>query len=302
VLELRHRVDEFVAAPVAAAFFVLADRYGLDADQLAEPDTATALASCAVRELNPWSGTAVHDRARVLGEAPRLRALVTDVLTDPRTTWWSAPLQLDAQLLLLDQRALTTTPPPDPWQVPEPGGANDEWQTYAQRPLHQVITTTELTVPVQAVVRSGAHADLYHGVSDWDADYPVHQSRLRVAAGARVLEVDSAVDWHHLVAAYGDPQTADRSESNLWTSAGIEHGPAPEWSRVAEHADAVHLTFAGLLTGLYVPVSSAGVGVTTLWAWYFESTWWMRSAFSSSQDLAPLVEPPDDHARFSSGH
>jgi len=55
----------------------------------------------------------------------------------------------------------------------------------------------------------------------------------------------------------------------------------------------VHLTFAGLLTGLYVPHTSEGV-TTTLWAWTWESTHWLRSVFTSATPLADLPEAPQD--------
>jgi hypothetical protein len=60
------RVDSFMRAPAAAAMFVLADRLGLSAERLAAPATATALASTALRDLNPWTGQAAANRARAL--------------------------------------------------------------------------------------------------------------------------------------------------------------------------------------------------------------------------------------------
>src|SRR5512132_215352 len=53
-------------APAAAAMFVLADRLGLSDERLAAPATATALASTALRDLNPWTGQAAANRARAL--------------------------------------------------------------------------------------------------------------------------------------------------------------------------------------------------------------------------------------------
>ena len=45
-------------------------------------------------------------------------------------------------------------------------------------------------------------------------------------------------------------------------AAGIVNGPAPAWSMVAGDYDGVHLTFAGLLTGLYVPRTTEEVSTT----------------------------------------
>jgi hypothetical protein len=73
------------------------------------------------------------------------------------------------------------------------------------------------------------------------------------------------VDWHRLVRRYGDPATHPGSDDSLRDAAGIDNGPAPAWSTVAGDYDGVHRTFAGLLTGLYVPQTTEEVS-TTLWA------------------------------------
>jgi hypothetical protein len=90
-------------APAAAATFVLADRLGLSAERLAEPATVTALASTALRDLNPWEGEAAPNRVRALAQVQPLRDLVTAVVTNQRNAWWSAPLDRGAQLLLTGQ-------------------------------------------------------------------------------------------------------------------------------------------------------------------------------------------------------
>jgi len=115
----------------------------------------------------------------------------------------------------------------------------------------------------------------------------VHQVRLQVSSTARVYEVDSAADWHRLVQGYGDWGTHPGSDENLRDAAGLDNGPAPTWSRVAEDYQGVHLTFAGLLTGLYVPYATEEVS-TALWAWNWESTYWLRSVFTSATPLEDL--------------
>ena len=271
--------------------FTLADRHGLDAEGLAEPATASAVASTALRDLNPWAGEAATSRIRALTEVQSLRDLVTSVVTDPRNAWWSAPLDRGAQLLLTGQG----DHPRDPMRLLVPTGPNTEWETYAQKSLSGVVTSTELPgLPARRAIRSGAHAELACGCSDWNPVYPVRQARLQVSSAARVFEVDSAADWHRLVLRYGDPATHPGSDANLLDAAGINNGPAPTWSAVAEQYDGVHLTFAGLLTALYVPNTIAEVS-TTLWAWNWESTHWLRSVFTTAATLDDLPEPPDYH-------
>jgi hypothetical protein len=283
------RVDDFLRAPVAAAMFVLAGRLGLGVDRLAEPATATALATAAQRDLNPWTGEAAANRVRVLALAQPLRDLVTAVVTDPRNAWWSAPLDRQAQLLLTGQ----DDPQPDPQDLRPPRGPNTGWETYAQKPLRSLVTSTELPVGPDEPIRSGAHAEISSGISDWAPVYPVRQARLSVSPTARVYEVDSATDWHRPVQRYGDMATHPGSDENLRDSAAIDNGPAPTWSAVAHDYDAVHLTFTGLLTALYVPCTTERFS-TTLWAWNWESTHWLRPAFTTTTPLDELPAPPED--------
>jgi hypothetical protein len=164
---------------------------------------------------------------------------------------------------------------------------------HAQKPIASIATSTELPVAPDEPIRSGAHAELACGISDWDAVYPVHQMRLQVSPTARVYEIDSAADWHNLVQRTWDPATHPGSDDSLRDAAGIDNGPAPTWSAVADDYDGVHLTFAGLLTALYVPHATEEVS-TTLWAWNWESTRWLRSVFASATPLDDLPEAPED--------
>jgi len=287
VPSLDSRVDDFLRAPAAAAMFVLADHNGLDADRLAEPTTAATVAGTALNDLNPWTGDAAAQRAEVLDAVGSLRTLVAAVVTDPRNAWWSAPLRRDAQLLLTG----ADEPRQDLMDLPTPTGPLGEWEAYAQKPFPVVVTSTELPVPPTAKIRSGAHAELACGCSDWAPTYPVRQARLHVAPTARVQEIDSAADWHHLALRYGDPGTHPGPDRQLIETAGIDNGLAPTWSAVAADLDGVHLTFAGLLTALYVPVTTGDI-TTTLWAWEWECTRWLRSAFTTVTPLPDLAEPP----------
>jgi hypothetical protein len=87
VRSLGSRVDDFMQAPVAAAMFVLADRLGFNSGRLAAPATATACASTAMRDLNPWDGEAAASRVRAVALVQPLRDLVTAVVTDVRNGW-----------------------------------------------------------------------------------------------------------------------------------------------------------------------------------------------------------------------
>ncbi|WP_432575184.1 hypothetical protein [Kineococcus sp. SYSU DK005] len=173
---MEHRLEDFLRAPVAAAFFVLAQRNDLSADDLADPATACTAASTALRELNPWSGTAPTARTAAVDAAQCLRPLVRSVLADARNAWWQAPLRREAQLLLTGHEDHQ----PAPEAVPVPTGAIAAWETYAQKPLRSLITSSELSVPPGEPIRSSAHAELACGAGDWHPHYPVRQQRLHI--------------------------------------------------------------------------------------------------------------------------
>jgi hypothetical protein len=296
VAELAERLDEFSQTPVAAALFVRAAQNGLDPDDLANPQTVSVLASRAICELNPWAGDGGPAAARreAVQAARSQRGLIADVLADERNAWWGAPLHREGQLLLTGRKSARV----DPMRIAVPFGPVAGWETYAQKPGSAVITSTELPVPDDAPIRSGAHAELCCGCGDWDVRYPVELHRLHAAPDARVYEVHSAADWHALAEGYGDPATQEGSDHNLFESAGLVNGLAPTWSAVAADYDGVHLSFAGLLTALYVPIGSpgigpTGIGTTTLWAWAWECTFWVRSVFTGSDLLPALAEAPE---------
>ncbi len=296
-LELSDRVEDFLRAPVAAVMFAMADRNDLGADALADAGTACVLASWALSELNPWAGdgSALGTRAKALNvvRSRPIRELVDSVLADPRNSWWSAPSERNGQLLLRGQDDQLA----DPRQLPVPVGPISGWETYAQKPERAVITTTELAGSEHAEIWSSGHADLACGGSDWSPVYPVEQYRLQVAADARVFEVHSAADWHALAARYGDAGTHRGSDPNLQDLAGIDNGLAPTWSAVAVDYDGVHLSFAGMLSAVQAPVSDALTGTTTLWAWNWECTHWIRPAFAAIETLSALREPPESSYR-----
>ena len=79
----------------------------------------------ALRDLDPWDGEAAANRVRALALVRPLRDLVTAVVTDVRDSWWSAPLDRGAQLLLTSQ----DDPQRDPLHLQAPQGPNDAWET-----------------------------------------------------------------------------------------------------------------------------------------------------------------------------
>jgi hypothetical protein len=288
VLSPQERVELVIGSPTAAAVFACADAEGLTAADLADPAITMAVASTAMRKLNPWSGEAAYERAAALEKVNGLRELVTAVVNDTRNTWWWLDLQRDRQLWVSDIAL-------DPVAFVLPVSAEHKrWTIYAQHPNYAdcIDTSTELDVAPGTEIRSGLHNELAGAVpTDWNPDYPLRQARITVAQGARVYEIHQPQAWRELALRYGDLDAYAGPDSSLLSSAGIDHGPGPVWHRVAADWDGIHLSFFGLLTTLYTQLTHDGI-TTTLWAWSSERTLWLRTAFQGVSQLEPLTEAP----------
>jgi len=107
---------------------------------------------------------------------------------------------------------------------------------------------------------------------------------VQVSQEARVAEIHSPAAWASLVERYpGD------SPGLIFT--GVKHPPEsayrrdPDWHRVAQDWDAVHLSVGGWLTAQDVPYGGEGYR-TELRGFDMESTVWFRWCFSSASPLA----------------
>ncbi|QNE34910.1 hypothetical protein [Leifsonia shinshuensis] len=100
-------------------------------------------------------------------------------------------------------------------------------------------------------------------------------TRATVRTGARVFEIDGAERWAELCARF--PLDASASRRGDWLRATGRDGRwlIPDWPRVAEEYDGVHLTVLGYLStaGRAVPV--ADDWATVLAGWDPDATYWL---------------------------
>ena len=97
---------------------------------------------------------------------------------------------------------------------------------------------------------------------------------VRIAAGARILEVNTGDDWCGLVSAYGVPSPVLTYD---WGVRGSEDPWLPDWERVARDFDAVHVSISGFLRAAYRPIHLNGSAWTVLAGWHPGSTVWLRA-------------------------
>lgn len=261
------RLAQLLAAPLGCAFFLTARQAGLTLDELLEPGTSLDIAAAAQSALDPWNPRAEEARAEVGDIDDEDADLAARVVADPRTQWWWDTGPLPAQVQLTD----SGPPPPD-----TPDEAARGWEAYAQRPLVGLFTATRFGAT------SGMHAEVANDVGDWDPQYPLTEHDIEVADDARVYHITSAADWHRLATAFPAPVRGS-------VAAGVVNEVSPDWRLVAEQWDGVHLTLGGLLSALFVPVTSEA-GTTTLWTWESERTLWLHRPFKAERQGRVIVD------------
>lgn len=204
-----------------------------------------------------------------------LRGLVRAVLADPRDAWWFSPAG-PSQLWLREE-------PFDRALLAPPEGPLGPWEAYAQKTRRAPFTADELAVPDGEPIRSSLHAQAATQAADWSPVGALHQARLRIRPDVRVYEIEDPADWHALARRYGDGSGRTQVED----VAGYRPGPTPVWSAVARDWDGVHLSFFGLLTTHYAPITRDGV-TTTLWTWGAAETLWLRDVVAEAQELPSI--------------
>lgn len=148
----------------------------------------------------------------------------------------------------------------------------------------------------------------------WDADSDdFTRWNLTVAPAARILEIHRPDDWAALVTAHPcDTRTGNyegweiasddpthrynldeftglpHQRSTRW---GVQRFLEPDWASVAEHWDAVHLSWAGFLTTEGTTIDLGPGEVAMLRSWGSERTIWLNPVLSDPQPIHPS---PDD--------
>lgn len=152
------------------------------------------------------------------------------------------------------------------------------------------------------------HAEL---VGAWELySGPITRWQLPLCSDTRVFEIHRAEDWHRLVL---DHPRRGRRLSRRWELPGLEFGAAspghasigggagvnpnvshvyvPNWTSVAGEYDAVHLSWAGLISaeGHIRPLEAAS-GAVMLRYWFTERTLWLSDCFGKEkQTHAPYL-------------
>ncbi len=240
------------ASPYALAYIRAAQERDLPPNVAVTPACSFALACEAICTLDP-SRVDTDEALSELRDSTQQREAVeytTELAAVAATSWWTAPLDTSAQGWFS-----RTDSPPAAARFRGVHGEPTAWERYAQKPESCLWTSTlrEGTTAAVAAVQAKA--------GDLGAAGPVASLWSLAMAAVRVYVVRSAADWHTLCR-----QHPERREDGRLV---------PAWNRVGRAWDAVHLTFAGVMTATGVRVES-DMGWTTLAGWDVEQTVWLR--------------------------
>ena len=245
--------------PIGRAFLLSIERDRVELAHALAPVQAYARAATIARALNPWSPG--FDELLAVGRSrgAQLGGLAREIAAHPATRWWAEPLDPARQVLF---RPATPAALHEPARTPDVEDAR--WEDYAERPVRWRITFTAHEG------RSCIDAMIAAGVGDWLQGIPYRRLKARIGESARVLEILGPVDWHALCVSCPRINEDPASPAGAGTL-------VPDWRRLAERWDGVHLTFMGLLTVPFVRHCSAS-GSTMMWSWNTEGTIWLPGA------------------------
>ena len=261
-------------------------------------DLATAGVWAGYMSSGPWMSDAPEAVARAYGEAPQRRPLA-EAIAERFGAELEAPVDLERQELWFM----------GPWE-----GERPPWPAFVD--LDGAYDAGEFPL-AGLFTANGPPAEAHNDLAGaWELDFdPLTRWHLPVVGSPRVLELHRPQDWVDLVERH--PKGA--GEHGSWSLPGQSHrrgyvdaraleeasrgraGRAevgvhlvPDWASVAEEWDAVHLSWAGLLTSeAYVSDLPDG-GVAMLRFWLGERVLWLRDCFGEPEPMAGPVMPEDD--------
>ncbi|MFN8594365.1 MAG: hypothetical protein U0031_23170 [Thermomicrobiales bacterium] len=277
-MNLEERARELCASPTGCAFLCNIEESGLPLDVAARPDIAIDAAAAALSDTDIWSPDHEALVALALAQGERLQDLARAILATPEAAWWFAPVDREAQWIVLKSgQDLSEDAPITP--ISPPTG----WEIYAQKPANAIYTSTAVNGTC-ATLTAMAHLAV-----DYYPEPPLRPIHMRASAAARVYEVDGAWAWHELARRFPAHETRERKNGRL----------VPDWGQVAAEWDAVHLTLGGMLTADQVRIESEA-GWTELESWPPEVTVWFRQVLEEVERLPLLDAPPPSGMTFGS--
>ncbi|MFW0873087.1 hypothetical protein [Rhodococcoides corynebacterioides] len=240
-----------------------------------------------------------------------LRRVAEHVAQSPWTEWWSTDAVLTEQWAvgwsfgdadLLDDSAVgrPVAEVLSEWSVRT---AVEEERALRERPTDPTASvggewwSTPPTLCSSRLLADGTPAGLWFVEDSSDPPRAVSR-RVTVAEGARVFEVDGPQAWAQLCRRFPLDVTGQKRHEWYRTTGRAGRWVMPDWLRVAEAYDGVHLTAAGYLSAATtaIPVNEDCASVIAGWA--PDETYWFTDAARIVADDVRLWVSKSDGERL----
>ena len=257
-------------SPVGAAFLLgVAANPDIPLERFAEPRASFWLAANAMDFCDPHRDAGWPEVA--LREARAYARLAQQIVRHPAFKWWWEPVNLSAQAWCSPQMPNSPDPEkafdPEAWRTPV---ANRDGVPDAMRQA----TSTMLDGS------SSEWTTFALGVGERVCRFPLAVWHLRFLSQPRIWEIVGPQDWHRLCRRY-----PCRSEDGRLV---------PDWPKVAQEWDGVHLTLGGMLTTEQVLWEASGECTELRW-WQCELTTWLNQLPVEGERLPGVPERHNDH-------
>lgn len=251
----------------------------------ADEDVLRAALTDAVDNARYWQEPDGQD---VLAATPAVRDALARLAPAPSVTsatgWWSEPIaEADQWTVLWDGPAPRE---PDPvlsasqwlrrWQSETMEDEQRERPSDPNAPYSGVWWST----PPQQLTRTTRSLGSFGPAGLWLVEDRFNWQRatvehVSVAESALVYEVDGAAAWAELCRAHPLEVTAAKRQDWYRTTGRVGRWVVPDWARVADDYDAVHLTVTGYLAaaGTAIPVDDDTASVIA--GWDPDQTYWL---------------------------
>lgn len=279
------RAEALLDSPAGCVLLLMAGEHDLSPGDLARPELGLFVIATAVGQISPWNGD--HDQivAFALSQQDRLRQRALDLVSHPGIASWWAPIDREHQLWLPQHDGFICEH--EVWEL-RPRGKPSSMERYVHEPRPLVSTSNAYGnfSPELAHVLAGS--------GDWDLEFPINIRRVVIRPTARILELNTAREWHDLVRRYPANGYHATHPDDFDTPWGVAEGMViPDWREISFDWDGVHITPWAYLTANQVRITS-DIGWTEPWSWEGPHTIWLNWMFNSVEDLPPVEEDAFD--------
>ena len=218
-----------------------------------------------------------------------LRRVAEHIAASTHTDWWTTPVEESSQWTVQWDGELRRVPE-DPLRVlrtVRAKDADDEKLAARERPTDPTASWSGIwwSTPPRELLSSTRELFDTSPVGLWLVEDSMgwetaETLRLEVPEGLRVYEIDSAEAWAELCMRFPFEQTAQKRHDWYLTTGRTGKWVVPDWAKVAEHYDAVHLQVAAYLAvaGTAIPVDADTA--TVIAGWGPDETYWFTPRVS----------------------